>query len=68
MIIGLHPRTQVIGDTMSSRADCRRSAGIIVDPDAVRYQAYWRRAEGIFCRNVCRELAIPRTEYGRQWT
>lgn len=67
MIVGRHPRTPVIGDTVLSTADCRRGAGIIVDSDAVRFRVYWRDGGGTLRWHVRRELAVPRLEYGRQW-
>jgi hypothetical protein len=68
VIVGRHPRTPVIGDTVFSRADYRRGAGITVDSDAVRYRVYWRDGGGTLCWHARGELAIPRLEYGRQWT
>jgi hypothetical protein len=68
MIVGRNPRMPVIGDTVLSRDDFRRGAGIIVDSDAVRYRVYWRDGGGTLCWHARRELAIPRIEYGRQAT
>ena len=68
MIVGRHPRTPVIGDTVLSKTDYRRGAGVIVDSDAVRYRVYWRDGDGTLSWHVRGELAIPRIEYGREWT
>ncbi|WP_370067712.1 hypothetical protein [Mycobacterium sp. MAA66] len=58
----------VVGDTVLLRDDHRRGSGIIVDCDAVRYRVYWRDGKGTLCWHARGELAIPRLEYGRQWT
>lgn len=68
MIVGRDPRTPVLGDTVLSKVDYRRGAGIIVDSDEVRYRVYWRHGGGTLCWHSRRELAIPRLEYGRAWT
>jgi hypothetical protein len=67
VIIGRHPRIPVIGDTVLSRNDFRRGAGIIVDSEDGRYRVYWRAGEGTLGWHTRRELAIPRLEYERQW-
>lgn len=68
MIVGRHPRRPVIGDTILSRNDFRRSAGVIVDSDTARYRVCWREGGGTLCWHARRELAVPGLEYGRQWT
>jgi hypothetical protein len=68
MIIGRHPRRPVIGDTVLSKANYRLGAGTIVDSDAARYRVYWRDGGGTLRWHARGELAIPRLEYGRQWT
>jgi hypothetical protein len=64
MIVGRRPRMPVVGDTVLSRADHTRGAGIIVGVDAVRYKVYWRDGRDTLCWHVRRELAIPRLDYG----
>lgn len=68
MIVGRHPRTPVVGDTVLSRTDYRRGSGVIVDSDAVRFRVYWRCGGGTLRWHPRHELAIPRLEYERQWT
>lgn len=58
MIVGRHPRTPVVGDTVLSKADYRRGTGIIVDSDAVRYRVYWQDGKGTLCWHARRELAM----------
>jgi hypothetical protein len=65
MIVGRSPRMPVIGDTVLSRADQARGAGIIVGTDAVRYKVYWRDGRDTLCWHVRRELTVPRLDYGR---
>jgi hypothetical protein len=43
MIVGRNPRTVVIGDTVLSRNDYTRGAGVFVDADVPKYKIYWRR-------------------------
>ena len=67
MIVGRHPRTPVIGDTVLSRADFRRGAGVIVDTDAIRYKVYWRDGRNTLCWHARRELTVPRLDSGSRW-
>ena len=67
MIVGRNPCTPVIGDTVLSRTDHRRGAGIIVDSDAIRYKVYWCDGRGTLCWDARRELTVPRLDYGRRW-
>ncbi|MDT5050134.1 MAG: hypothetical protein QOJ56_934 [Mycobacterium sp.] len=64
MIVGRSPRMPVIGDTVMSRVDHSRGAGIIVGADAVRYKVYWRDGRDTLRWHARRELTIPRLDYG----
>jgi hypothetical protein len=63
VIVGRSPRMPVIGDTVLSRADRARGAGIIVGTDAVRYKVYWRDGRDTLGWHVRRELTVPRLDY-----
>ena len=63
MIVGRSPRLPVIGDTVLSRTDRARGAGIIVGTDAVRYKVYWRDGRDTLGWYVRRELTVPRIDY-----
>ena len=65
MIVGRSPRMPVIGDTVLSRADHARCAGIIVGTDEVGYKVYWRDGRDTLCWHARRELTVPRLDYGR---
>ena len=65
MIVGRHPRTPVVGDTVLSRADHTRGSGVIVDTDANRYKVYWRDGSGTTCWHARRELNVPRLDHDR---
>jgi hypothetical protein len=67
VIVGRNPRTPVIGDTVLSRADLRRGAGVIVDTDSVGYKVYWRDGRGTLCSHARRELTVPRLDYVPRW-
>jgi hypothetical protein len=67
MIVGRHPRSPVIGDTVVSRVDHSRGSGTIVDVDVIRYRIYWRDGRGTLSWHARRELAIPRLDYERKW-
>ena len=64
MIVGRTPRMPVIGDTVLSRVDHTRGAGIIVGADAVRYKVYWRDGRDTLRWHARRELTVPRIDYG----
>jgi hypothetical protein len=64
MIVGRRPRMPVIGDTVLSRADHTRGAGIIVGADAVRYKVYWRDGRDTLRWHARHELTVPRLDYG----
>jgi hypothetical protein len=64
MIVGRSARMPVIGDTVMSRVDHSRGAGIIVGADAVRYKVYWRDGRDTLRWHARRELTIPRLDYG----
>jgi hypothetical protein len=67
MIIGRHPRTPVIGDTVLLRAENRQGIGTIVDSDTIRYKVYWRNGRGDLSWHSRAELTVPRLDYGRGW-
>ena len=67
MIMGRHPRTPVIGDTVLPRSDRRHGVGIIVDTDAVRYKVYWRDGADTLRWYTRHEITVPRLDYGQRW-
>jgi hypothetical protein len=66
MIVGRHPRTPVIGDTVLS-SDRRRGCGVIVDSDASRYKVYWRDGRDTIGWHTRHEITVPRIDYGQRW-
>lgn len=65
MIVGRDPRIPVVGDTVLSRSDHRRGAGVIVDMDANKYKVYWRGGTDALRWHRRHELTVPRLDYGR---
>ena len=65
MSVARNPCLPLIGDRFLSPEGYRRSAGIIVETDAVSYKVHSRRdGRDTLCRRTGHELTVPRIDYG----